>query len=397
METLKKSNTWLRSFIFRYGLAVLTVTLALLITQALYPTLFPTPLFFAAIVISTWFGGTGPGLFAVVFGTLLLDYFFLSPVHAFSLRMADIPYLAQFVLPALLSGWFTKKRKEAEAALREARDHLEVKVHQRTAELQHANAQLQSEMAERKRAEEDVHKTQADLAHLTRIMTMSELTTSIAHEVNQPLAAIVANGSAGLRWLAAEPPNLDRVRESVDRMIQEGNRAGEVIRQIRALSKKALPQKSALAINEVIQDVLALVRTELANHRILLTCELKPGLPSVLGDRVQLQQVILNLIMNGMESMEEISQAPRELLVQSCLTDQGQVLVSVRDSGIGLNPQQLDHIFEAFFTTKSDGIGMGLSISRTIIESHGGRIWASANHGAGAAFQFILPAAEGES
>ena len=397
METSKNRKTLLRSFVLRYGLALLSVTLAHLITQALYPTLFPTPLFFAAIVISTWFGGTGPGLFAVVFGTLLLDYFFLSPVHAFSLRMADIPYLAQFVLPALLSGWFTKKRKEAETALREARDHLEVKVQERTAELLHTNEQLQSEMAERKRAEEDVRKTQADLAHLTRIMTMSELTTSIAHEVNQPLAAIVTNGSAGLRWLAAEPPNLDRVRESVDRMIQEGNRAGEVIRQIRALSKKALPQKSALAINEVIQDVLALVRTELVNHRILLTCELKWGLPSVLGDRVQLQQVILNLIMNGMEAMEEITQAPRELLVQSGITDQGQVLVSIRDSGMGLNPQQLDHIFEAFFTTKDQGIGMGLSISRTIIESHGGRIWANASNETGAAFQFTLPAAEGAS
>jgi C4-dicarboxylate-specific signal transduction histidine kinase len=398
METSKNRKTLLRSFVLRYGLALLSVTLAHLITQALYPTLFPTPLFFAAIVISTWFGGTGPGLFAVVFGTLLLDYFFLSPVHAFSLRVADIPYLAQFVLPALLSGWFTKKRKEAEAALREARDYLEIKVQERTSELLHTNEQLQSEMAERKRAEEDVRKTQSDLVHLTRIMTMSELTTSIAHEVNQPLAAIVTNGSAGLRWLAAEPPNLDRARESVTSIIQEGNRASEVIRQIRALSKKALPQKSALAINEVIKDVLALVRTELVNNRIVLTCELKRGLPSVLGDRVQLQQVILNLIMNGIEAMEETTQAPRELLVQSGTAERDQVLVSVRDTGVGLNPEQIDQIFEAFFTTKDQGIGMGLSISRTIIESHGGRIWASAaNNEAGAAFQFTLPAAEGAS
>lgn len=235
-------NLHLKSGLYGYGLMLFAVATALLVTQSLTPTVFPTPLFFAAIVISTWYGGTGPGIVAIVLATLLLDFFFVSPVRGFSMRAADLPYMAQFVLPALLSGWFTKKRKEAETALKEARDHLDLKVQERTAQLSLANNQLQSEITERKRAEDVVHKTQADLAHLTRVMTMSELATSIAHEVNQPLAAIVTNGSAGMRWLAAEPPNLERARESLTRMIGEGNRASEVIMIRGALS----PRTSAL-------------------------------------------------------------------------------------------------------------------------------------------------------
>lgn len=395
METSESVNTRIRSALFNYGVAVLSVTAALLITQSLKPTVFPTPLFFGAIVISTWFGGTGPGLVAVVLATLLLDFYFVSPIRGFAVHTADLPYLAEFILPALLSGWFTRKRKEAETALKEARDQLDVKVQERTAQLRRTNEQLQSEIAERKRAEETVHKTQADLAHLTRIMTMSELATSIAHEVNQPLAAVVTNGDACMRWLAVEPPNLERARDSVTRIIHEGNRASEVIKRIRTLSKKASLQKSALGVKEIIQDVLGLVGPELVKNQVGLTCELQPDLPRVFGDRVQLQQVLLNLIMNSIEAMEGVTQQqPRELLIKSEMSDGGQVVVSVRDSGMGLDEQQHEHIFEAFFTTKSEGVGMGLSISRTIIEAHGGRLWATANSGPGATFQFTLPTAE---
>ncbi len=373
--------------LFKYGLAMLSVTLAFLITRSLQPTLFPTPLFFAAIVISTWYGGIGPGVVSVLLATLVLDSYFMSPVRGFTAGNSDLPYLAQFVLPALLSGWFTKKRKDAEAALKDARDHLDAKVQERT-------LQLQSEIVERKRAEESVHKTQADLAHLTRVMTMSELATSIAHEVNQPLTAIVTNGAAGMRWLAAEPPNLERARDSMSRMISEGNRASEVIKRIRALSKKTSPHKSALEIDEVIQDVLALVGTELVKNRIALTCDLQRGVPRVIGDRIQLQQVLLNLIINSIEAMAEIAQGPRELLIKSEARDDGQVVVRVRDSGAGIDPKDLEEIFEGFYTTKAEGVGIGLSISRNIVEAHGGRLWASRNDGRGATFQFTLPTAE---
>ena len=383
--------------LYGYGIAIVSVTSALVITKSLQPTVFPTPLFFAAIVISTWFGGTGPGIFAIAFATLVLDYYFISPVRGFTLHMADLPYLAQFVLPALLSGWFTRKRKEAETALKEARDHLDAKVQERTAQLRNTNEQLESEIAERKRAEESFHKTQADLAHLTRVMTMSELATSIAHEVNQPLAAIVTNGAAGMRWLAGEPPNIERARDSMTRIVNEGNRASEVIKRIRTLSRKASPHKSHLDVNEIVQDVLALVGTELAKNRVRVTSELKPGLPQVVGDRVQLQQVFLNLTMNGIEAMQGVKDSVRELIIKSDCCDPGQVLVSVRDSGIGLDAKHLEQVFEAFYTTKTEGVGMGLSISRSIVEAHGGRLWATCNQDAGATFQLTLPTAEAES
>lgn len=372
----------------KYGIAAISVALALLITRSLQPTVFPTPLFFAAIVISTWFGGIGPGIFAVFFATLLLDYYFVSPSQTFSIRPAALLYLAQFSLPALLSSWFVKKRKDAEQALKEARDQLDVKVQQRTAE-------LQSEIGERKRAEEAFHKTQADLAHLTRVMTMSELATSIAHEVNQPLAAIVTTGDACARWLALDPPNLGRARESVGRIITEGNRASEVVKRIRALSKKTTVQKSALPMNELIHEVIALMDAELVKNKIRLRTELESELPLVYGDRVQLQQVILNLVVNGLEAMDGIRDRTRELVIQSETAGPDHVQVSVQDCGCGLEANQIEHLFEAFFTTKPGGIGMGLSISRTIIESHGGRLWATTNPDHGATFHFALPAADG--
>jgi len=227
------------------------------------------------------------------------------------------------------------------------------------------------------------------------VMTMGELTSSIAHEVNQPLAAVVTNGDACLRWIAAEPPNLDKVRESVASIIQQAARAGEVITRIRALAKKATPQKTALRIDELIFEVIGLVGGELAKHHVFLETELESGLPVVFGDRVQLQQVILNLIANGIEAMSTVTGRPRELSIATRTTEGGQILISVRDCGSGLAPGLINHVFEAFFTTKQAGIGLGLSISRTIVESHGGRLWVTANPAHGATFQFTLPLAAG--
>lgn len=395
METRNIVRNRVVLILLKYGIAAIAVTLALLITQSLQPTVFPTPLFFAAIVVSTWFGGIGPGIFAVFFATLLLDYYFVSASRTFSVHPAALVYLAQFSFPALLSSWFVKKRKDAEQALKEARDQLDAKVQQRTAELREANQQLQAEIAERQRAEEAFHKTQADLAHLTRVMTMSELATSIAHEVNQPLTAIITTGDACARWLAVDPPNLRRVREALSRIITEGTRASEVVKRIRGLSKKTTFQKSPLQMNELIHEVIALMEHELVTNKIHLQTELASKLPFVYGDRVQLQQVILNLVVNGIEAMNEVRNRARELLIKSEKADPDRLQVSVRDCGCGLEQNQVEHLFEAFFTTKPGGIGMGLSISRTIIESHGGRLWATTNPDHGATFQFALPAADG--
>jgi C4-dicarboxylate-specific signal transduction histidine kinase len=240
-------------------------------------------------------------------------------------------------------------------------------------------------------AQEALHAAQAELAYVTRLTTLGEMGASIAHEVNQPLAAIVSNAEACLLWLDRETPNLDRARRSVELIIKDGNRAGEVIRSIRALSNKADSQRVPLDINDVINEVIALVRRELLSRRVSLRIELAPALPVVLADRVQIQQVIINLVMNGIEAMQPVAGRPRELLIQSYQDEAHQVQVTVKDCGVGISPETADRLFKAFFTTKSSGMGMGLSICRSIITAHGGRLWAEPNLPQGATFHFTLP------
>ena len=240
-------------------------------------------------------------------------------------------------------------------------------------------------------AELALRQAQTELAHVTRITTLGELTASIAHEVNQPLAAIVTNGAACLRWLAPQPPDVAEARGAVECMISDGHRASEVIQRLRALCRKTDPQKAPLDINVVIEEALLLVQREVLDHRVVLLRDLAPALTPVLGDRVQLQQVIINLVMNGMEAMADVTDRPRDLLIRSQLRAPDQVVVAVQDSGIGIEPQNADRLFGSFYTTKPGGMGMGLSISRSIIEAHDGRLWASPNSGPGATFQFTLP------
>ena len=241
-----------------------------------------------------------------------------------------------------------------------------------------------------KHAQEALQQAQAELAHVTRVTTLGELTASIAHEVNQPLAGIITNGDACLRWLRNEPPNLEEARGAVARMIRDGNRASEVIRRLRALTRKSDPQKMPLDINDVVQDVVALVQREVLNHRVRLRLDLDPKLTTVFGDRVQLQQVIINMIMNGIEAMGAVTDRPRELVIRSRRHEPDQALVAVQDSGTGIDPDNMDRLFNAFFTTKPNGMGMGLSICRSIVEAHGGEMWALPNDGPGATFSFTV-------
>jgi PAS domain S-box-containing protein len=240
-------------------------------------------------------------------------------------------------------------------------------------------------------AEAALHEAQADLAHATRVTTLGELTASIAHEVNQPLAAIVANAEACLRWLDRGTPNMDAARRSVEWVINDGNRAAEVIGRVRALAAKTSTDKGKLDINEVVNEVRTLVRRELSDHRVSLRMELAPVALMVRADRVQLQQVIINLVMNGIEAMQPVTDRPRELVIRSQLNEANQVVVMVEDRGLGISAESADRLFGAFFTTKSNGLGLGLSICRSIIEGHGGRLSASGNAGPGATFQFTLP------
>ena len=250
-----------------------------------------------------------------------------------------------------------------------------------------------TDITERKRAEEALQESQAALARVARIATMGELTASIAHEINQPLAAVATNASASLHWLALQPPNLAEARQAMTNAMTEANRASGVIERLRALLKKAPPELRPLDVNEVIREVLALAHKELTVGGVAVHTELSPDVPTVLGDRVQLQQVMLNLIMNAIDAMLLIKDRPRTLLIKSAKHAAG-VLVEVQDSGRGLDPKQASRIFDSFFTTKPEGIGMGLSISRSIVEAHGGHLRAVPGSLHGAIFQFILPKAD---
>jgi PAS domain S-box-containing protein len=252
-------------------------------------------------------------------------------------------------------------------------------------------------ITERKRAEEALRAMQAELAHANRVTAMGELSASIAHEVNQPIAATVTNAQAALRWLRAQPPDLDEVRASLSRIVEDGNRAGNVIGGIRAFINKVPPRKDRFDLNEAILEMIALTRSEVFKHGISLRTELAPGLPEVAGDRTQLQQVTLNLILNAIEAMGGSDAGARELRISTEREAAGGVLVTVRDSGPGLNSTDIDRVFKAFYTTKPKGMGMGLAICRSMVEAHGGRMWASANEPAGAVFQFTLPLERDES
>jgi PAS domain S-box-containing protein len=626
--------------VWRYGLAFFSVAAALSVALLLHPDALVAPIFFLAIIVTAWIGGFGPGLVAAVLTTLAITYFFLPPVYSLRFDVKQIPHLIVFFVSAFLVSSWSAARSRAEALLRRARNELEIKVQDRTANLSQSNEQLQTEVAERKRAEEvlrkqalelrdqaqllelahdailvrdlssaimfwnrgaermygwtreealgkishtllqtefprsfeevetklraeiywegelihttrdgsrimvasrqvldrDQHgnpiaileinneiterkraekglrekaglldlthdtvfvrdmndrirywnrgaeelygwiqkeaigqvshelmqtnfpaplkvineellgrgrwegelvqtkrdgtqvrvasrwslqrdeqgrpaailetnnditerkraedslqKTQAELAHVTRLTTLGELTASIAHEVNQPLAAIVTNSNASLRWLASEPPNLDKSRQAIGRIIKDGNRASEIISRIRGLVKNAPPRKDWVDVNEIIVEVIGLALNEADRNQIFLKSHLSSDLPLVLGDRVQLQQVILNLIINGVEAMGRITEGSRELVVSSENDEANGLLVAVRDTGVGLESTNLNQLFDAFFTTKPNGMGMGLAISRSIIEAHGGRLWATANSPQGAIFQFTLP------
>ena len=250
---------------------------------------------------------------------------------------------------------------------------------------------ISTDIEERKRAEQERERSrqlESELAHINRVSMLGELTASLAHEINQPITATIMNASASIRWLARDQPDIDEVRASVERIKRDGERAGEIIRRVRSFYKKEPPEQRELVyVNEVISEMVMLLRDEANRRAVVMRTELTTGLPKVRADRVQLQQVLMNLMLNGIEAMQETG---GELTISTQCEDD-QVLVSVGDTGVGLPADKLDQIFNSFFTTKASGTGMGLSISRSIIESHGGRLWASNNNGRGATFHFTLP------
>jgi C4-dicarboxylate-specific signal transduction histidine kinase len=376
-----------------YGLAVALVAAAMGLTVLLQNVVSMAGylFFYAAVLASAWFGGKWSGWLAVILSAVAVAYFFLPPVYSFKVNREFFPIFVEFAVSSGIVSWFSSWRKQSEAALRQARDELQTRVEERTVELKKTNEQLLAEIAERKRAEDAYYEAQAELARVTRMSAMGALAASISHEVNQPLAAVVTNADACMMWLSAEPPNLEEVRTAVDCIAREGTRASDVVRHIRAMFTKAAPERTRVQLNELIREVGALMQAQVSRNQVVLQSELATGLPAAMGDRVQLQQVIVNLVLNGIEAMSSVDDRPRRLVIRSDMQDSDQVLVAIRDSGIGIDPKNDKRIFDAFFTTKARGMGMGLSICHSIIEAHGGRLWASANSDHGATFQFTLP------
>jgi PAS domain S-box-containing protein len=249
-----------------------------------------------------------------------------------------------------------------------------------------------TDIEERRKAEEALHKAKAELAHVTRLTTIGEITASIAHEINQPLTAIVSNANACRRMLEADSPALDEIRQAIGDIADSGKRAADVVARARALLRKSRPEKSMLDVNQLITEILTFVRGEVEMHRAVLHSDLEDELPPVLGHGIELQQVLINLLLNGMEAMDEVCDRPRYLSIKSSRLPDAEVSVSVQDSGIGLAPDAIGRVFDTFYTTKPNGMGMGLAISRSIIQSHGGRIWATTGTLPGTKFEFVLPA-----
>ena len=296
-------------------------------------------------------------------------------------QILDVVRTHQFVLARRHGNWDvleTATLKRAKAELKGHNEELERRVVERTSELM--------------KASEALREAQAELARVTRLTAMGELSASIAHELRQPLAGAVANSDACLAWLSSQPPNLDESRAAADRTIEAATRASDIIRRIQALFKKAAPVRLRVNINEVIEETLGLIRSELLGNNVSLQTELGPQLPPVLGDRGQLQQVVLNLVKNGIEAMSGVQDRALQLRIRSARHEPNQIVVDVADSGAGIDPQVIGKIFEPFYTTKLQGTGMGLAISRSIIEAHGGRLWAEPNTPRGATFQCTSPA-----
>jgi C4-dicarboxylate-specific signal transduction histidine kinase len=337
--------------------------------------------FLCAIVFAAWFGGAGADLLAVALAVLAFVYFAAAPGYSFAVAENEIPRIVIFTIAALIVVWLSAAQRAAANSLRRARDDLQAAL----LKLEDFNKTLQRE-------HEVLETAQAELAHVSRVATLGEMSASIAHEVNQPLSAIAANGEAGLRWLAREVPQTEEAIATLRLIISDAKRASDVVGRIRELVRKAEPEIARLDINELVDAAIALVRREMLGHQVTLELQLAPGLPLIRGDRIQLQQVIINLLINAVQAMATVEDRTRVVTVRTQKHDAHDVLIAIEDAGIGTSPEFLDRLFNPFYTTKPHGMGLGLSICRSIVEAHGGRIWACRNAGPGMTFKFTIPA-----
>lgn len=381
---------------FRYLIPVVTVAAATAFTSLLEvgssgnPYLF---LFFISIVVSAWFAGAGPGWLSVFLAIFAVDFFFIPPIYVLDFSLKDLPWLAAFVGCAVATNGLSLRRRSMELELLRAHTELEQRVIERTQELRKTNEKLIVEIAERARTEAALRDTQNELARAGRIMTVGELTSSIAHEINQPLAAVMSNAEAALNWLQRNPPALDQTRESVAAIVAAAGRAGDIIIRIRSLIKRGSPDLTRLDINEVVDGVLVTARAGFKTQNVLIERRLESDLPAMSGDRIQLQQLVSNLLNNATEAMADILDRPRKLVVCTKRTPGNGIAITIEDSGAGLADADTARLFQPFYSTKADGTGMGLSICRSIAEAHGGKIFAASSSPYGAVFSVELPVA----
>ena len=383
-----------------YGVAFLSVAATLLVARLQFNLqAAPVSLFLCALMFTAWIGGLKAGVLATVLSLLSFKYYFLAPVHSLAVEPTELPRLVVFTLAAVFVLAITGAQKRTEEKLR------------------NTARELQTNVEDLNRTQHELHKAQAELAHMTRLTTMGELTASIAHEVNQPLTAVVNNANACISLLEPAPShsgeggpaapeslgeggpdgasNLEDIREALGEIRDDAERASAVVGRVRQLAKRAPVEKSLLDLSDVVKDVLSLARYESVARGATIRTDLSQDFPRVSGDRVQLQQVLLNLVMNGMDAMNTIEESQRVLIIggrRETRDGSSEALLSVQDAGVGFKPEEMDRLFEAFYTTKPDGMGMGLAISRSIIEAHGGRLWAEPNSGPGATFLISLPA-----
>jgi C4-dicarboxylate-specific signal transduction histidine kinase len=340
----------------RYGLAAISCGVALPVA---WPIDAPASCFLLAVMVSSLFGGLGPGLLSVTLSAIAYEHFFLwrtaPPAH----EPAAFFRFAAFLVATLLVTGLMEVKRRAERS--------------------------------RTRAEEALRQANSDLVRVSRLTTMGELTASLAHEVNQPIAAAVTDANTSLRWLTRATPDLEEARAAVSRTIKDVTRAAEIISRVRQIFQKGPSELELVDVNEIIREMVVLLRGETTRYSIAVRIDLMANLPQVMGDRLQLQQVLMNLIVNSVDAMSGID-GMRQLTIRSQQAEDGQLLVSVSDTGAGLPPEQAEQIFNPFFTTKPQGTGMGLPISRSIMESHGGRLWAANNSSRGATFHLTLPA-----
>ncbi len=375
-------------FALQYGLAMLLVAAATGVIFLLElctdrVTTFP---YYVVVVISAWFG-IGPGLLAVILSAQVVNYFWVPPIYSLGVDDENLPWFIVFIASSLISLGWAWQRRRAERAL-------EFTVSQRTAELVDANAALRREIAERRAAEAELQEAQAEVARTLRLATVAETAASIAHEINQPLAAIAANAAACRRSLARDPPGLGLAQEAAGCIVNDANRAAEVTARVRALLNKEGPRQVPVDVNRLVRDALTLSRIAIERQAISVRTEFADPLPPVLGDPIQLQQVLLNLVTNGIEAMAATAGRSRVLSIRSEAENREAIVVTVEDSGgDGIAAKQAERIFDSFYTTKPNGIGVGLSISRSIVEAHGGRLWLASADSAGARFCFALPVA----